>query len=100
MICCLLALLAALPGVPLIRRLQAERGARGNCVSICTAGLRRDVAFAVATAGIIIAVTATTLSIHRLNHTPSLRAWGPICSALDRISPASSRDPRMAASYR
>ena len=100
MICCLLALFAALPGVSLIRRLQAERGVRGNCVPICTVGLRRDIAFAVATAGIIIALTATAMPIHTLNHTPSPRAWGPICSALDRISPASSRDLRQAASYR
>ena len=69
-------------------------------MSICTVGLRRDIAFAVAIAGIIIVVMATALSIHRLNHTASLRAWGPICSALDRISPASSRDARGAASYR
>jgi hypothetical protein len=100
MICCLLVLLAALPGVSLIRRLQAERGARANCVSICTAGLRRDIVFAVAAASLIVVITATTLSIHRLNLTPSLRAWGPICSALDRISPASSRDARVATSYR
>jgi hypothetical protein len=100
MICCLLALLAALPGVSLITRLQAGRGERGNCVSICTVGLRRDIALAMAAAGIIIALTATALPIHTLNHTASPRAWGPICSALDRISPASSRDLRQAASYR
>jgi hypothetical protein len=100
MICCLLALLAALPGVSLIRRLQTGRMTDGHCAPTCTVGLRRDVVIAMATAGIIIAVTATALSIHRLNHSASLRAWGPICSALDRISPASSRDALMADSYR
>ncbi|WP_149531985.1 hypothetical protein [Tardiphaga sp. P9-11] len=100
MICCLLALFAALPGVALIKRMRAGRTPRGHCASICTVGLRRDIALAMATAGIIVALTATAMPIHTLNHTPSPRAWGPICSALDRISPASSRDLRQAASYR
>jgi hypothetical protein len=100
MICCLLALLAALPGVALIRRLKAGRGSRAHCVQVCTAGLRRDIVFAVAAASLIVVITATTLPIHTLNHTPSPRAWEPICSALGRISPASSRDLRQAASYR
>lgn len=100
MICCLLALFAALPGAALIRRMRAGRTPHGHCSLMCTAGLRCDIAVAMATAGIIIALTATALSIHTLNHTASLRAWGPICSALERISPASSRDTRVAASYR
>jgi hypothetical protein len=100
MICCLLALFAALPGAALFGRMRAGRIGPGSRATICTAGLRRDIALAVAAAGIIIALTATALPIHTLNHTPSPRAWGPICSALDRISPASSRDLRQAASYR
>jgi hypothetical protein len=100
MICCLLALIAALPGAAVVRRMRAGNIGPGRGATICTAGLRRDIALAVAAAGIIIALTATALPIHTLNHTPSPRAWGPICSALDRISPASSRDLRQAASYR
>lgn len=98
MICCLLALLAALPGIPLLRWMRGNRMPASRCASVCVVERRRDVGTAVAVAGVITAVTGTALSIHKLGHPMHWQEPAPICSALDRLSTVNLRDFRVTAS--
>jgi hypothetical protein len=85
MICCLLALCAALPGVSLIRRLSARPAGALHCGSLRMVSRRHDIAVGMSCAVIVVAVFATAMTLHRLNHDISAQAFAPICSALDRL---------------
>jgi hypothetical protein len=87
MICCLLALLAALPGFSLVRRMQASRVASAHCASQCSRTLGRDISLAVAAAGMVVIASAGGLAIHKWSHGMYWQGAAPICSALNRVSP-------------
>ena len=79
MICCLLALLAALPGLSLVRRMPA-----GAC-----AHARRPYAVAaVAFVGALMALSASALAVHSMTHQANEPSFGVICSALNKVTAA------------
>ena len=87
MICCLLAMLAAIPGVSLMRRwIFVTHAGQGHCVAH---GVGRGVVLSMMAAAVITAVIAAALTIHVWSHDTSRHVLGPICFALDRV--ASSR---------
>jgi hypothetical protein len=47
--------------------------------------LRHDIAIGMLCAIVVVAAVATAMTLHRLNHDISARAFGPICSTLDRL---------------
>lgn len=85
MICCLLALLAVLPGLSMLRRIRQGRGR-------CTAHRNQIVVGYAATKQIAIAgglVFAVTLGLSMVAlQSPGIvsHPFGPICSALDRAT--------------
>lgn len=90
MICCLLALLAALPGVSMIRsRLLRAQVGQAQCAGMYGQyGLRRDIACSVAAAAVVSALVAAALTVAVHRHDANRHVFGPICSALDRVVPS------------
>jgi hypothetical protein len=87
MICCLLALLVALPGVSMLRRLYT---ARGQCAVRCGHmamghATTRQVAIA---CGFALAVTGGALIGGLQGGNIVSHPFGPICSAIDRATSA------------
>jgi hypothetical protein len=101
-ICCLLALLAALPGLAVLRRMRSEPATPAHCVAACAGGARlglgRNIGFAVAAAGTVVLIAGGALSIHKWSHGMYWQEVAPICSALDRISSVPVRSWRVTAS--
>ena len=87
MICCLLALLAALPGVSMIRsRLLRAQVGQAQCAGAHGEyGLGRDIACSVAAAAVVSALGGTALTVAVHSHDTNRYLLGPICSALDRV---------------
>ncbi len=85
MICCLLALLAAIPGVSMIRsRMPGLHLGQGHCTADGRYGVGRDVARAVVAAAVIVVLVAAALAIHVRGLEAGSHLLGPVCSALDR----------------
>jgi len=90
MICCLLALAAALPGISLLR---AVRGGVSPCYRSANAGVwHRDTRVAIGAAGVALVLVGTVWFGHAMIHGSALRSSGvfafedagvltPICSA-------------------
>ena len=87
MICCLLALLAVLPGVSMIRnRLRRAQVGQAQCAGAHGEhGLGRDIACSVAAAAVVSALVGTALTVAVHSHDANRHVLGPICSALDRV---------------
>ena len=83
MICCLLALLAAIPGGSFLLRRTLPTS---MChVAVGASGLRRDIGAGVAAAGIVVAVLAVVVTVHRHEQFSLGLDHAPICSAINRI---------------
>lgn len=85
MICCLLAWLAALPGLALMRRMR-PRQTWGHCMAIRSGSPGKDVMLAMAAAGAVVAVPAVVLTLHNQTAGAAWHPLGPICATLDRIT--------------
>ena len=77
MICCLLALLAALPGLSLVRRVPA---------GACAHARRRYAAAAVTFFGGLMALSVSALAVHSMTHRANVPSFGVICSALGKVT--------------
>lgn len=85
-ICCFFALLAALPGAALMRRMPVGWVRQTYCDSRCAAGADRLVGTAVATAVITISGLSVVLAAHLASHDASMFAVGPICSTVTGLT--------------
>ena len=86
MICCLLALLVAIPGVPMMRRrINVSHARQGHCPVHDGHGLGRDLIRSIAASSVLVALIASALTIHMRSHDVVGHVLGPICSALDRV---------------
>lgn len=85
-ICCLLALLAGLPGVSLVRRRGAGCNGRNDCGALRARGAGRDIAAAMMAAGILVGTAAAVLAMHHQGPPAADYPFGPICSAFNRVA--------------